>query len=262
MTAAPTADNVPLYARIAGVVRQRIETGELDIGVMLPTLEAFVNEFGASRVTMRLAMDMLEDEQLIARRRGLGTVVIARPANARSVSLPATWDELIARTAAVKRTLLWVDIDATPTPDELNFVGDDSTRSTAPEDRDEASSPSPRSYVRLVAQHEHAGAAYCYVDAWIEASIYKTQKSALKTKPALLLLVEKHRDRVAKVTQSMTLGVADIEVANALGIGMGSPIALVRRTVFDRHDNRVYASKIHFPASVVRFDATLLDSTG
>jgi GntR family transcriptional regulator len=262
MTAPTYADNVPLYARIAGVVRQRIETGELDVGTMLPTLEEFMAEFGASRVTMRLAMDMLEDEQLIARRRGFGTLVISRPLNAHRVALPATWDELMSRLPNVKRTLLAVEDDATPTADELNIDERELPVAKIAAVRDIAAldaalSRERVSYVRMVARHEHAGTAYCHVDAWIDASIYKTSKSALKNQPALSVLVEKHKDRVAKVTQSMTLGLADIEVAKSLNIAMGSPIALVRRTVFDRKGERVYASRIHFPASVVRLDATL-----
>jgi GntR family transcriptional regulator len=261
------ADNIPLYARIAGVVRQRIETGELDIGAMLPTLEEFMAEFGASRVTMRLAMDMLENEQLIARRRGFGTVVISRPSNAHRVALPSTWDELMSRLADVRRTLLAVEESAVPTGDELNVENGalHSESQTGARSLEELGNTLARGgervrYVRMIARHEHAGAAYCHVDAWIDAAIYKASQRALKTKPALAVLVEKHKDSVAKVTQSMTLGLADIEVAKSLGGGLGSPIALVRRTVFDRAGKRVYASRIHFPASVVRIDTTLFAS--
>jgi GntR family transcriptional regulator len=251
MNLASAADNIPLYARVAGVLRQRIETGELGVGVMLPTLEDFMVQFGASRVTMRLAMDMLEAERLIVRRRGFGTVVTARPEKARHVALPATWDELLARLVDVKRTVFAVDLDATPSADELNMEPVEPLNTNASVRRE------PGFYVRLRARHEHAGAAYCHVDAWIERSIYDTSKRALKTTPALTVLVEKHNDHVATVTQSMTLGMADIDVAESLHVAMGSPIALVRRTVFDRFGERLYASKIHFPARVVRLDTTL-----
>jgi GntR family transcriptional regulator len=238
------ADNIPLYARIAGVVRQRIETGELAIGAMLPTLEAFMAEFGASRVTVRLAMDMLGEEQLIARRRGFGTVVTARPKNHRDVVLPDSWDKLMARLTDVKRRVLAIEEEATPSADELNLNDDEKL-------------PERTRFVRMLALHTHAGEAYCYVDAWINARTYNASSRALKSKPALIVLVEKHNDRVANVTQTMTLGLADIEVAKALDIGMGSPIALVRRTVFDAKGERVYASRVHFPASVVRTESVL-----
>jgi GntR family transcriptional regulator len=238
------ADNIPLYARIAGVVRQRIETGELAIGAMLPTLEAFMAEFGASRVTVRLAMDMLGEEQLIARRRGFGTVVTARPKNHRSIVLPDSWDKLMTRLTDVKRRVLATEEDVTPNADELNLNEGEKL-------------PARTRFVRMLALHTHAGEAYCHVDAWIDAAIYSASSRALKSKPALIVLTEKHNDRVANVTQTMTLGLAEIDVAKALDIGMGSPIALVRRTVFDNNGERIYASRVHFPASVVRLESTL-----
>ncbi|MGL4230516.1 MAG: hypothetical protein ACRCWJ_04040, partial [Casimicrobium sp.] len=56
----------------------------------------------------------------------------------------------------------------------------------------------------------------------------------------------------------LTVGVAEIDVAKALNVPAGSPIALVRRNVFDAKGDRIYAARIHFPANVVRLETTLL----
>jgi GntR family transcriptional regulator len=237
--------NIPLYARIAAVLRQRIDTGQLPVGTMLPTLEALMPEFAASRVTMRLAMDLLDQEGLIERRRGFGTLVIARPKHDRRVLLPDTWEKLLERLAHMKRTMLTVDDRATPTADQLNI--------------DDQNAPVQAArYVRMVALHKHAGEAYCHVDSWLEAKLYKSVRRALQSKPVLIVLTDTHRDCIAKVTQTMTLGLADIAVAKALDVAVGSPLALVRRTVFDRDGLLVYASRIHYPASFVRLETNLL----
>jgi GntR family transcriptional repressor for pyruvate dehydrogenase complex len=65
---------------VADVVRQRILTGELADGELLPTQDIFVNEFGVSRPSMREALRILEAEGLITVRRGnVGGAVVHRP---------------------------------------------------------------------------------------------------------------------------------------------------------------------------------------
>ncbi|MEN8198154.1 MAG: GntR family transcriptional regulator, partial [Pseudomonadota bacterium] len=50
----------PLYSRIAMLMRQRILGGQWAAQSQIPTIEGLMAEFGASRVTIRLALDMLE----------------------------------------------------------------------------------------------------------------------------------------------------------------------------------------------------------
>jgi GntR family transcriptional regulator len=245
------ADNVPLYARIAAVVRQRIDNGELAIGVMLPTLETMMAEFGASRVTLRLAMDALADEGLIERRRGFGTRVVTRPPDAREVTLPMRWDELLARLEKVKREMVEVATELTPTDDELNHAAD--TRPSIA-----GQNPREARYVRMIALHRHGGRTYCHVSSWITRSIYEASHRALKTQPALLVLQRQHRNRIASVRQTLTVSLADLAVARALEVPLGSPVALIRRSVDDCNGERLYAAQIYFPASVVRIETTLL----
>jgi GntR family transcriptional regulator len=239
------ANNVPIYARIAAVVRQRIDNGELVIGSMLPTLEALMSEFDASRVTLRLAMDTLAAEGLIERRRGFGTLVIARPHNAREVSLPMRWRELIERLDNVKREITDVVCDVQPSPEEINDVDGLTVGRSA-------------RYARMVALHCHDGRAYCHVNSWIAQTIYAKSERALKTQPALLVLQRHYRERMASVRQTLTIGLADLSVAKAVAVPLGSPIALIRRSVDDPEGVRIYAAQLCFPANVVRIETTLL----
>jgi GntR family transcriptional regulator len=55
----------PLYSRIAMLMRQRILGGRWTPQSQIPTIEGLMAEFGASRVTIRLALDMLERERLL-----------------------------------------------------------------------------------------------------------------------------------------------------------------------------------------------------
>jgi len=68
---------VPRYHRIAEALRQRIRGGELAPGARLPDQRGLARSFGVTLMTLRQALEVLEREQLIARRHGLGTFVAA-----------------------------------------------------------------------------------------------------------------------------------------------------------------------------------------
>lgn len=60
----------PAYLAIADDLRGRIERRELTGGDKLPTERELVSEFGVARMTVRHALDILQMEGLIERRRG------------------------------------------------------------------------------------------------------------------------------------------------------------------------------------------------
>src|SRR5690606_24396747 len=66
------------------------------VGDQLPTLQDFMQEYGVSRVTMRVALGELEKEGLIERTRGRGTVVIRDVAQVRWLTLPTEWQALVS----------------------------------------------------------------------------------------------------------------------------------------------------------------------
>lgn len=71
----------PAYRAIADVIRERIDQCELTGGDRLPSERELVEEFGVARMTVRSALEVLQSEGLIERRRGRGggTFVRATP---------------------------------------------------------------------------------------------------------------------------------------------------------------------------------------
>jgi GntR family transcriptional regulator len=68
---------VPRYQEIADELRARIQRGELATGARLETQRQLAKHFGVTLMTLRQALEVLEREQLIERRHGLGTFVAA-----------------------------------------------------------------------------------------------------------------------------------------------------------------------------------------
>jgi len=67
------------YGLVAGTLRARILSGELRPGEQLPTERALCTLFAVSRITIRRALGILEEEQLLERQQGRGTFVTAAP---------------------------------------------------------------------------------------------------------------------------------------------------------------------------------------
>ncbi|WP_215144800.1 GntR family transcriptional regulator [Exiguobacterium qingdaonense] len=65
----------PLYQRIAQQMRTFIETGDWAPGEAIPTEAQLVEKFKASRVTIRQAVKLLQEEGLLWKRQGSGTYV-------------------------------------------------------------------------------------------------------------------------------------------------------------------------------------------
>ena len=68
---------VPRYHRIAEALRERIQHGRIAPGTRLDNQRALAKSFGVTLMTLRQALTVLERENLIARRHGLGTFVAA-----------------------------------------------------------------------------------------------------------------------------------------------------------------------------------------
>jgi GntR family transcriptional regulator len=66
---------VPRYQQIADALRDRIRRGDLARGARLDTQRALARRFEVTLMTLRQALEVLEREQLIERRHGLGTFV-------------------------------------------------------------------------------------------------------------------------------------------------------------------------------------------
>jgi DNA-binding GntR family transcriptional regulator len=70
--------DVPPYQQVAGWLRERIESGELEPGSRLPGVEHLVQEFGIARTTSRKALRLLRDQGLARVTQGTGTYVAPR----------------------------------------------------------------------------------------------------------------------------------------------------------------------------------------
>jgi GntR family transcriptional regulator len=68
-------EGVPPYQAIANSLRQRIESGELPPGAMLPSITRISQEWGVAKITAAKALKVLRSEGLTRAVQGWGTFV-------------------------------------------------------------------------------------------------------------------------------------------------------------------------------------------
>jgi GntR family transcriptional regulator len=89
------SSRVPIFYQIAEQLKLQIEDGRLAAGSLLGNEIRFAAELAVSRPTVRRAIEMLVEQGLVARRRGIGTVVLPNRIR-RRLAVPSLYDDLKA----------------------------------------------------------------------------------------------------------------------------------------------------------------------
>ena len=67
---------VPVYEQLASLLREQIEDGTRSPGRRVPSESDLCHDYGVSRDTVRAAMRVLRQEDLVVTRAGKGTYVV------------------------------------------------------------------------------------------------------------------------------------------------------------------------------------------
>jgi GntR family transcriptional regulator len=69
---------VPRYRQIAGIIRARIESGEIQPGQPIPSQNTIMQTYGVARMTAHKALQVLADEGVVVVVPGVGALVATR----------------------------------------------------------------------------------------------------------------------------------------------------------------------------------------
>ena len=89
--------NKPMYRQIADALREKISAGELKPGDALPTESILQEAFNVSRVTVRQALKLLTEEQIVESIQGSGTYVKEERVNYDIYQLTGFYEKLADR---------------------------------------------------------------------------------------------------------------------------------------------------------------------
>ncbi len=205
------------------VLRDRIVSGALSLGMRLPNENDLAQAHRVSRVTVRRALAELERESLIDRRRSAGTRVIYRPSAAPIVGdiagVLASLAEMGRRTAVKLLSFDYVPADG-PVAQALGAASPDLLQRAI---RVRSVDGEPFSYLTT------------HVPEWVGGTFTREE---LASRP-LLELLERCGVKVERARQQISAGLAIPGVAAALEVNIGSPLIELTRVVYDGNGRAV-----------------------
>ncbi|POR45302.1 GntR family transcriptional regulator [Bosea psychrotolerans] len=228
------------YHQLATLFRRRIEAGQWQVGAQIPTVDELAGECGVARATIRQALDLLEDEQLIERYRARGTFVRRRPAENLWCEVGTDWSGLLRPNYDATIEILHDE------PDVALHAFEEQIGKLAP------------AYRHVRRRHWRHGQPFLLADLHIDERLRNriTQRD-LESKTALRLISEVEDVEILDARQTLTIGTADIETSQALGISLDSPVAFVHRQALDQDGMLVLDAKGIYRGDVVKFDVKL-----
>lgn len=228
---------LPLYAQIESILTADISQGVFPVGSRLPNEDELIKRYSVSRTTIRQTIQNLIRRGLVEIQRGKGTFVLqpkitqeltklsgfvedmqllGRHASARLLEkqcIPAS--EHVARQLAIAQGALVIRIQRIRLADGVPLSFDETFL--------------PREIGEKIIEND------------------------LETEPIFSLLEQKYDTPLVEAEYRLEAVSADATVAQALGIGTGSPIFLIERTSYTTGPRPIDYEKLYYRGDQIRF---------
>ena len=236
-------DDEPIYIGIAKDLKDNIFAGHYPVGAFLPTEEQLCQKYEVSRNTVREALRILREENLVSSRRGAGTRVLP-PQSADSNFLHAMsindfqgfeqrWDFRI-------QTI------------QLEPIGSDFGRWVGV--------PGDEEWLAIHGLSRTRGAPHpeCWVDMYVHkdfASIGPLIPN--HSGPVFTLIEDMFGLQIVELTQEISAELVSRDLAKILEVEPGTPAIVVRRACKTADGRTVEANIETYPASRFRYQVNL-----
>jgi GntR family transcriptional regulator len=229
-----TTPKKPRYLELADELRAQILGGAFGEPVQFPTESKLCARYGVSRFTVREALRTLQQEGLIHRRRGSGTVI--KPAAARGGALHQPLSHVGEILQYARDTQFVFDrIGNAPLPRKLaEQIGVDVSGRWA--------------QFRGLRRQEGSDRPIAVTDAYIHPDLGDVADRIDNQDTTIFRQVERlARLRIAQVTQDIQAVPASPDIAAALGVARRSPCLRILRCYYDDGGRPVEISASHHP---------------
>ena len=222
--------SVPLHVEVAELLRRQILSGAVKAGDKLPALNELTEKFGVARMTIRQAMDTLEDEGLIERYAGKGTF-------AKKIDLPTR--QKLNMKAELSQ------LQAMVSQLEVMVVGDDDT----PQIVDVGG----RAFRQMRRIHSQSGQPFCHVDIKLENQLYQRAPKRFETEIVVTVLKDLGV-AVETARQNVTIAYADVEMAEKLKMPVNAPVFRMLREFYSDEGTLIYSATLIYPGDKLELE--------
>jgi GntR family transcriptional regulator len=218
----------PLYRQLADDLRRRIARGEFAVGQSIPTEVRLSADYRTSRITVRHALALLEQEGLVHREQGRGSFIRPRAIAVGPRRLTSFSEEL--RERGLRHGSVLVSVRDVPAPVDVSL-------DLGPEAR----------CMRVERVRRADDRAIAHQVTYLPSELGDGLAEALGSDGSLYgFLRSRHALEVDSADETYRVGAADGSAAELLGLPVGSPVFVVERVGF------AGARRVEWTHSVVR----------
>lgn len=208
--------SIPLYRQLETILRNKILAGEYPAGCLLPSEAALAEKYNLSRITARQALALLENDDLVVRKRGKGTFVSQKLPLLKTSKLDGSIEEMIAM--GIRTSIRFIGVSSVvPPPKVHKLLLTDTGEKVLRVEK-----------IRLVDQKP-----FSHVVNYLPSGIgTRIDQEKIKTQPILVIVEEDLGIPISHAVQTIEATIADIEIAPQLEVQVGDPLMKVERTVY------------------------------
>lgn len=231
----------PLYAQLADALRERIVKGVWPIGTRIPTLPELAQEFEVGVITVRQAVQLLRDEDLVAPEQGRGTFVRNKPQTHPKMRVETSLQGLADLYRKLAPRVLPLDEGmAMPRLEAGDGV------------------LAPR-YRHLRRAHASERQVHSVISAYLDERVFRMAPRRFRKEPIIPVLMDLEDLKIGTARQILTIGSAGVEAAAVLNIAASAPVAELRRVFCDREGTVIYLGQLIYRGDFIRVDMDLLE---
>jgi DNA-binding GntR family transcriptional regulator len=237
---------VALYRQISEDIVKKITAGEHPVGSVLPTEMELMTDYGASRNTVRSALQQLQTMGLISRKRNRGTTVEALPDSVGGFSQSlSSLDGLVTLASTARRTILG----------SKEVVLDIETA------RELGCRPGSRwLQISMVRSEPNKNNPLGWTDAYVDPHYAQVRELAKRSPDKLLsdLIESRFGRRIESVEQTVHACALTQGLAKQLVASVGSPALRVLRRYRDASSSLVIVTRSWYPEERYSLSTTLV----
>ncbi|MBA3302866.1 MAG: GntR family transcriptional regulator [Actinomycetota bacterium] len=224
------------YREIAADLRRRLASGELAGDGLLPSEAMLAGAYGASRVTVRTALESLREEGLVDARQGYGWFPVADPLQVSLGQLGTIEASVSSLGVRVERQVLDFAFLLPPPAEVAGLLG-------------------PGEVLQVRRLNLADGVPFARVTVWCPAILgAELSRAEVERTPFYELLPV----TLGSATQTIAATGAERTDADALGVAEGSPVLRCWRTTTSEDGIPVLVSEHVFPGDRIEFVVELL----
>ncbi|HVN95142.1 MAG TPA: GntR family transcriptional regulator [Syntrophorhabdaceae bacterium] len=234
---------VPYYVQVAETIRSRILANHYGEGDLIPSYRQLEKEFNISNITVRKAVEILVQDGIINRKRGVGTEVSRVDGDAITWELSGNLQSLRNSAGKVSLAAEILEIATIACPERIGEIL--------------AIGPTQKVWrMKKIRRHEKTIMAY-YITYSDPRWCTKVTKNEAKKGGFVDLFRKKSGLKLTRLEQRVEATVADLDLSAILEVNFGFPLLHIENVYYSSGNKPVLITQIYYRGDKNSYKATI-----